>query len=201
MADSTTFADSFIDQATLAEVRSAQRHLRDILNGEHLPSDDTFSHIPIIDISGSFSERTEDRQAVALEIGSASRTTGFFYIRNHGVSNALCARTLELARRFFEELPREKKEVLHMKNSRLFRGWKPSETEHPGHDDMSEVELKEAFNWGYQEELDVTGGDGKYLELDGTRGKSNLWPREEDLPGFFNGIKEYYGQVRNQATR
>ncbi|KAH7344319.1 putative 2OG-Fe(II) oxygenase family oxidoreductase [Pyrenochaeta sp. MPI-SDFR-AT-0127] len=194
MAHSPAVAKDSIDQVTLVEVRAAQRHLREIINGEHL-SDDSFSTIPTIDLGGSFSARLEDRQAVARELGAASRTTGFFYIRNHGVSDELCARTLALAERFFRELSRDKKEALHMSKSRLFRGWKGSETEQASRHSMPELEMKEAFNWGYQAELDVTGGDGQYAELDGTRGMSNVWPREEDLPGFFDGIREYYGQI------
>lgn len=39
--------------------------------------------IPVIDASRIWSERLEDRKAVAEEIREASRTIGFFYLLNH----------------------------------------------------------------------------------------------------------------------
>jgi hypothetical protein len=46
--------------------------------------------------------------------------------------------------------------------------------------------------------LDPTGGDGKYVELDGTsEGAVNQWPPESELPGFYKGIAQYYGEVRS----
>lgn len=39
--------------------------------------------IPIIDASRIWSEKLEDRQAVAEEIREASRNIGFFYLINH----------------------------------------------------------------------------------------------------------------------
>lgn len=39
--------------------------------------------IPIIDAARIWSDRLEDRQAVAEEIREASRTIGFFYLVNH----------------------------------------------------------------------------------------------------------------------
>lgn len=39
--------------------------------------------IPVIDASRIWSERLDDRQAVAEEIREASRTIGFFYLVNH----------------------------------------------------------------------------------------------------------------------
>ncbi|EXJ80378.1 hypothetical protein A1O1_08522 [Capronia coronata CBS 617.96] len=69
---------------------------------------------------------------------------------------------------------------------------------------QQQQETKEGFNWGYEEALDPTGGDGRYVELDGSkpdpaRGHGNVWPAEEDLPGFKAAIAEYYGQVLQLA--
>ncbi|KAI4157067.1 MAG: hypothetical protein LQ342_008531 [Letrouitia transgressa] len=92
---------------------------------------------------------------------------------------------------------------IHIKQSPFSRGWRPSELsqeafqkDQPQRATGGVVENKEAFNWGYQADLDPTGGDGNYVELDGSPAASNLWPKEEDLPGFFAGIKKYYGQVQ-----
>lgn len=39
--------------------------------------------IPIIDVSGIYSEDVEDRKAVAREIREAAHDIGFFYVINH----------------------------------------------------------------------------------------------------------------------
>ena len=95
------------------------------------------------------------------------------------------------AERFVTQLPLEKKEALHLKNNKFGLGWEPSEYTSIAGD----KEEKEVFNFAYEAELDPTGGDGKYKNLDGSTGKSNMWPSLEDLPGFYDGVKEYYGSV------
>jgi isopenicillin N synthase-like dioxygenase len=204
MAPGTVVDNCSSKEATLAEARSAQNYLQSRLTATSAATAPAFRSIPIIDIGPSFSSSFEARQSVAKEINAACTTSGFFYIKNHGVPQTTCDQTLKLAERFFKELPKDKKEDIHMKKSSIFRGWEPSEHTMVNPDDWKmkdygagEVkETKEGFNWGYEEALDPTGGDGKYTELDGTRDVGNLWPGEEDLPGFFEGIKAYYGQVR-----
>lgn len=87
-----------------------------------------------------------------------------------------------------------------MKNSKYFRGYEPAT--YSSVNDFTTKETKEAFNWGYEAGLDPTGGDGKYVELDGSAsGSANLWPDESELPGFYEGIKSYYGQVSRTPFR
>jgi len=78
-----------------------------------------------------------------------------------------------------------------VKNSNFGLGWEPSEYTSIAGD----KEEKEIFNFAYEAALDRTGGDGKYRELDGSAGESNVWPKEEDLPGFYAAVKEYYSAV------
>ena len=105
-----------------------------------------------------------------------------------------CEKTLKLAERFFHELPQSAKEEIHMKQSKYFRGYEPPS--HTSVNSFTSKETKEAFNWGYEAGLDPTGGDGKYVELDGSKdGGKNLWPDAKLLPGFYEGIAEYYGKV------
>jgi len=40
-------------------------------------------HIPLIDVSRMYSERLEDRQALAQEIRESAHAVGFFYMINH----------------------------------------------------------------------------------------------------------------------
>lgn len=85
-----------------------------------------------------------------------------------------------------------------MKQSSYFRGYEPAAFSTVNSlDENGGKETKEAFNWGYESGLDPTGGDGKYVELDGVAESNvNLWPSEEEVPGFYKGIAEYYGYVR-----
>ena len=80
--------------------------------------------IPVVDLAGSFSSRLDDRKRVAWEIHKACRETGFFYVSNHRVPQALIDAQFECARRFFA-LMLERKLALHMKNSPSTAGYEP----------------------------------------------------------------------------
>ncbi|OCK91137.1 Clavaminate synthase-like protein [Cenococcum geophilum 1.58] len=183
------------DSTTLDEARSgASAYLQSRLSNKSTSLDDLFE-IPIIDISPSFSPSLSDRQTVAEKIRSACISSGFFYITSHGVPLSTCSGILHEAERFFKILPKEKKELMHLRNSKLGYGWEPSEYTSIAGD----VETKEGFNWGYEEGLDKTGGDGKYVNLDGTTYKGNFWPEESDLPGFYAVVRDYYSEVLQLA--
>ncbi|KAF1847421.1 Clavaminate synthase-like protein [Cucurbitaria berberidis CBS 394.84] len=176
---------------SVEEARSEQTtYLK--LRCESIPtnSEEAFN-IPTIDISRSFSGHLPDRQAVAEEIHSASASFGFFYLASHGVSPTSCSKVLEQAEKFFKTLPLDKKELLHLRQSKFGSGWEPPQyTSFYG-----DVETKEAFNFTFEEDFDKTGGDGKWVNLDGSPDNGNMWPAEEDLPGFRGIIKDYYSEL------
>ncbi|KAK3686605.1 hypothetical protein LTR37_019666 [Vermiconidia calcicola] len=159
--------------ATRDEARqAAQAYLNSrITNGSTTEASKPFT-IPEINIAPSFSLSLSDRKAAE-------------------------------AKRFFKTLPQPKKEALLVKHSNYFRGWEPAEYTYVNPDDWSAEEqvpeTKEGFNWGYEEGLDPSGGDGLYRELDGEKVNGNVWPSESDLPGFYEVVKKYYGQVLSLA--
>ncbi|TAQ84365.1 hypothetical protein B7494_g7321 [Chlorociboria aeruginascens] len=196
------------EDATKAAALKVQEYLRLRLktNSSSTPSNSHFT-IPIIDLSASYSSSLTSRKLVASEIHAACTSSGFFYITNHGIPPQTCAQVLTLASRFFHELASEEKEKIHIKHSKYFRGYEPAsfssvnglELDSEG---RGEKETKEAFNWGYEVGLDRDGGDGEYVELDGTRigrGSVNQWPDQELLPGFYEGVKEYYSKALQLA--
>lgn len=194
----------------LEEVEASQVHLRKRLDGALTRpppgvSADELPTVPLIDIGPSLDGGLESRKSVAYQIRDACVTTGFFQISNHGVKQESMASVLDQARRFFHELSDEQKQALHIKHSALLRGYEPHDATYVNTDDKggAQKETKEGFNWGYEQGLDPTGGDGKYVELDGgspsEAGLGNVWPLEQDLPGFYAGIAEYYGQVLQVA--
>jgi isopenicillin N synthase-like dioxygenase len=177
------------DSVTKQEARSTS-YLASRLAAKSAVTDDNFN-IPVIDISPSFSSSLKDRQTVAAQIRDACTTSGFFYITNHHIPASTLSGVLKQAERFFGTLSEDKKRELHIKKSKFGYGWEPSEYTSLAGD----VETKEGFNFGYDAGLDRTGGDGKYANLDGSQGVANVWPIEEDLPRFYDGVREYYGSV------
>lgn len=177
---------------SLTAALQAQEYLQSRLRPTS--STTSFRSIPIIDLTSSFSSSLSARQAIAQEIHFACISTGFFYITGHGIPSSVCEGVLKLAHRFFHELSPSSKDKIHMRQSSQFRGYEPADFSSVN--DFTSKETKEAFNWGYESGLDPTGGDGKYVELDGSsEGAVNLWPSEDELSGFYDGIAAYYGQV------
>jgi len=80
--------------------------------------------IPLIEIS-SLRRGTEERFAVAAEIGRACRECGFFYIVGHGVDEGLQQRLEELSRQFFAQDVASKMEISMARGGRAWRGYFP----------------------------------------------------------------------------
>ena len=190
--------------ATQIEARQAAQAYLDfrLTNGHNKNLDRPFT-VPEINIAPSFSSSLADRKAVAAQIHNACANSGFFHITGHGIPEETRQKILALAKRFFKTVSREKKEVLHVKHSNYFRGWEPAEYTYVNPSDWdaegSVPETKEGFNWAYEDGLDPTGGDGKYVELDGGTENGNVWPDESDIPGFYDTVREYYGQILTLA--
>ena len=72
--------------------------------------------IPVIDFGPFLTGDLKDRRMVAEAIGMACRNIGFFYLANHGISDALVARTFAESKRFFE-LPMEAKLAIDIEKS------------------------------------------------------------------------------------
>ncbi|KAI8933307.1 hypothetical protein NX059_009932 [Plenodomus lindquistii] len=180
------------DATTFEEARNgAAAYLQSRLSAKGNPSNDDNFQIPVIDLARSFSKSLSDRQSVADQIRQACTTSGFFYIMGHGIPESTRNGILQQAKRFAHDLPMQKKQELHVKNNKFGLGWEPSEYTSIAGD----KESKDVFNFAYEEAMDRTGGDGLYRNLDGSDTKSNQWPSEDDLPGFYEGVKEYYGAV------
>jgi isopenicillin N synthase-like dioxygenase len=144
--------------------------------------------IPVIDLAPTWSSDLSTRKAVAWDIHKACRDTGFFYVKNHGVPEAVMAEQLASARRFFA-LPLEEKLKLDMARNRGPSGYEPMklQTLDPG----SPPDLKEGFQ--FHREVDPeTSGDRGY------RG-GNLWP--ENLPGFRAQMETYHAAVMQLGIR
>ncbi|MEW6735548.1 MAG: 2-oxoglutarate and iron-dependent oxygenase domain-containing protein [Acidobacteriota bacterium] len=85
-------------------------------------TEESYSHIPIIDISALIDE-TDDRYEVATKIGQACRECGFFYIVGHGVDEDLQERLEEISRDFFSQDLATKQQISMSRGGKAWRGY------------------------------------------------------------------------------
>jgi isopenicillin N synthase-like dioxygenase len=133
--------------------------------------------IPILDLEGC-STSAKARQAVALRLHEACRDIGFFYIANHGVSEALLKAQLASAMRFFA-LPDEPKLALSAEKSPRRLGYEPMLRQVL--DEGSAPDLKESFMYSLPAALPMVG-------------EAEIWPT--DLPGFDDQMTQYQHHMR-----
>ncbi len=160
-----------------------------------------FSSIPVIDISALRGGDPVAAMATADEIGRACETVGFFYIKNHGVPEALIQRTYDLSRRFHYS-PVEKRAEVHIRHSPGTRGWVPISGDdddgdpelyrlvepNPDHDYLTKPRLHAAFDIsGEIAEDDPDFRSGNIMLV------PNQWPSW--IPEFREQILEYYDAV------
>lgn len=151
------------------------------------PTNERFSHIPIIDIHSLVAETGDspvttrpDRHAVAAQIGQACRKTGFFYIVGHGVDEGLQQRLEQLSRQFFAQNLETKLEIGMERGGRAWRGYFPV----GGELTSGKPDLKEGIYFGA--ELD----EKHPLVLSGVpMHGSNLFP--SNIPEFRETVLHY----------
>ncbi|KAK3116048.1 hypothetical protein LTR53_003996 [Teratosphaeriaceae sp. CCFEE 6253] len=137
--------------------------------------------IPIIDIAPSFTSSLADRQAVAAQISSACKNSGFFHITGHGVPGSTRQAILALSARFFKSTPREKKEKLHVKHSPYLRGYEPADYTYVNPDDWAAEDPRRRRRRN-------SIGDMKLV-----------WTRRVGMGSFYETIKLYYGEILDLA--
>lgn len=104
----------------------------------------TFSEIPVISLTAPLPE-------LIRQLRNACTKVGFFYIKDHGVSQEVIDDTFACAENFFS-LEKEAKEEVHYKKSSILRGFEPPAEVRT--DETKKADMNEAFNWGYSPELD-----------------------------------------------
>jgi isopenicillin N synthase-like dioxygenase len=81
----------------------------------------TFSHIPILPLSGALNASTKPQFLASLR--DALLNVGFLYLSDLGLPKDLLQDVVRECVGFFQELPEEEKERIEMKNERSFLGW------------------------------------------------------------------------------
>jgi isopenicillin N synthase-like dioxygenase len=160
-----------------------------------------FTKIPTIDIAALFGRDATARRTVAEEIGRACEEVGFFYIRNHGISQSLIDRAYACSAAFHHS-PAELRDKVHVQNSRGNRGWLPSTLAFHDPDPelyrlvpaaeeddyISKPRLHSAFDLS----IDISADDPDYL-AGNIMLVPNQWP--DWLPGFREEVMSYYNAV------
>src|SRR5277367_1456872 len=137
--------------------------------------------IPFVVLTGSFSDDTAKREAVAWEVHKACRDTGFFYVSNHGIPQDTIDRQLAWAQRFFA-LPLGAKRALSMEHGHGPVGYEPMQLQTL--DLGSPPDLKEGFQFHRERDIDARRDTADA----GYRG-NNRWP--DGLPGFRQQMLDY----------
>lgn len=159
----------------------------------------SFDEIPIISLTAPEPELIDS-------IRDACTRIGFFYVRDHGVSQPTIDQAFEYAKRFFAQKT-EEKEKIHIRESKTMRGWdpvkEPKSVYEMGVDrnGTRKQDQKETFCWGYETALDpdFKGNDDKLCSDDNAMADDNVWPGSP--AGFQSVIAEYYGEVLRLARR
>jgi isopenicillin N synthase-like dioxygenase len=166
-----------------------------------------FSSIPVIDISALSGADPAALAATADEIGRACEDVGFFYIKNHGVPQALVDRTYDLSRQFHAS-PTSLKTTINKRHSQGVLGWHPA----TGADEDEDQELYRLFeplseddyltmphlNSAFDYMREIALDDPDYL-AGNVMLVPNQWP--DWIPGFREQALEYYDAVTAVGQR
>jgi isopenicillin N synthase-like dioxygenase len=144
------------------------------------------SAIPVIDIGPLFTADRQARAEVIKAIDHACLNIGFFYIANHGVSEALIDRVYAQSKRFFA-LPKAEKMKVHFKNvDRFGRGYVAMG------DAQSDAEVQADVHETFEIMLETPADDPDYLAGVKMYGP-NQWP--QTFPGFREDVYAYYEAI------
>lgn len=140
--------------------------------------------LPVIDLSGLISGDPAAKATVASDLGEAARTSGFFYIKGHGVPQDLIE-DLFAASKTFHEKPRSYKMKYWSGFTTHHRGYVPLEEN--GGSFPKRINFNEAWDMSFEAPADHPD----YLAGWRMTGP-NIWP---DIPGWKDTVSTYYDAV------
>jgi isopenicillin N synthase-like dioxygenase len=140
-----------------------------------------FDEIPIIDISAMQCEDWAKKMATAHAVREAAINVGFFYVKNHGISEAVIEAAHHTAGRFYD-LPDVVKRQYDVAITKRHKGYVPVGGLSA---DPTTMDLQE----GYEVGLELPADDPEHLAGIPLLGP-NLWPSE--LPEFQRDIYGYF---------
>jgi len=144
-----------------------------------------FHEIPIIDFGPMLGTDEAAKQEVAAQLRQAGTEVGFFYVKNHGVKEAVIRAVFETGPAFFA-LPLEEKMKTHVKLSGNNSGFTPSLEENVN--PAAKGDVHEAYDIALELAADdpaLAAGKGLYA--------ANIWP--EAMPEFRKAMLDYQAEM------
>jgi isopenicillin N synthase-like dioxygenase len=135
--------------------------------------------LPVIDIGPLWDDEPSAGKArAASQIHQACVNSGFFYVRNFGISKELMAEAVDWSRKFYT-LPQAAKDKVRCHDITTYRGYGDWEKITPGF----EPDHKEYYSMGLElDDVSLPMSDRGLV----------LWP-DDDLPGFKTFFRHYIG--------
>ena len=152
------------------------------------------AQIPIIDVGPYLAGKVGTLKTLASQIKNACEQVGFFYISNHGVSENLINNAFKQNRRFHDQ-PIEKKRRLKIDQYNV--GFLEINTSTQAHSTVHKA-TKPNQNESFFISHDRPSDHPDRVNRVPLRG-GNYWP--EDLPGFREGVMEYFRALNNLGQR
>jgi isopenicillin N synthase-like dioxygenase len=155
------------------------------------------SAVPVIDISGYFSGRMEQKLDIARQIDAAARAVGFFVVSGHGVDTGLIADTHRVSKAFYD-LPQDGKNAYYSGSQALYRGYfalgglaaSQSIEERKSAPDYREMYVAAKQHFDRSDPYYQTEAAGKIFA-------PNIWPQV--IPGFEETWVRYYAAMEKLA--
>ncbi len=160
-------------------MRSVQETVDGTDSQRALPSND--SMLPVIDVSSLTGDDDEAKARTARELGDAARTSGFFYVRDHGVPQEVVD-ALFAASKAFHERPRQYKMRYWSGFTTHHRGYVPFEEN--GVEFPAKINYHEAFDLSWDAPADHPDHLARW-RMTGP----NVWP---DIEGWREAVAAYY---------
>ncbi len=140
--------------------------------------------LPVIDLSPLMGKDPKGQRLVADALVEAGHSSGFFYIKGHGIPESLIERMFEASREFHEQT-RSYKMRYWCGFSTHHRGYVPFEEN--GGDFPKRINFNEAFDLSFEAPEDHPDHAAKW-RMTGP----NVWP---DLPGWQETVSAYYQAI------
>ena len=146
--------------------------------------------VPVLDLS-RLSQGASEQRTFFLDLRTAARDVGFFYLSGHGIPQAEIDEVIDASRRFFA-LPEADKLAIEMVNSSQFRGY----TRSGGELTRGEADWREQLDIGVERQPIPQGpGVPAWTRLQGP----NQWPQA--LPELRTALLAWQARVTSVAIR
>ncbi|TFK40494.1 2OG-Fe(II) oxygenase [Crucibulum laeve] len=149
-------------------------------------ADTFFQQVPIIDLFNIESKDATLRKELVDKVRHACMSVGFFYVKNHGIPEEYIDGALSFAKKFFS-LSTESKMMIENKKTPNFKGYSPLLSGNNNPENAGD--LQEGFEFGWEV---LNKSEDSNATEDGVMAGANVWPSEEDIPGFRDNVLKYY---------